>query len=78
MRWDLPAHVIERRIRAVTPNPGAWTMMGDMRLKLGAVTIDGHESLPAGVLAVDRTGYGSVPDPIRFVSVCSSRPARSR
>ena len=25
VRWDLPAHVVERRIRAVTPNPGAWT-----------------------------------------------------
>ena len=26
VRWELPAHVIDRRIRAVTPNPGAWTM----------------------------------------------------
>lgn len=68
VRWNLPAHVIERRIRAVTPNPGAWTMMGDMRLKLGAVTIDGHESLPAGVLAVDRTGVwvGTGSDPVRL------------
>ena len=68
VRWDLPAHVIERRIRAVTPNPGAWTMMGDMRLKLGAVTIGGHESLPAGVLAVDRTGVwgGTGSAPVRL------------
>lgn len=68
VRWDLPAHVVERRIRAVTPNPGAWTMMGDMRLKLGAVTIDGHESLPVGVLSVDRTGVwvGTGSDPVRL------------
>lgn len=68
VRWDLPAHVIERRIRAVTPNPGAWTMMGDMRLKLGAVTVDGQDRLPPGVLVVDRTGVrvGTGSDPVRL------------
>ncbi len=35
VRWDLPAEVVERRIRAVTPNPGAWTLIGDLRVKLG-------------------------------------------
>src|ERR1700751_4739317 len=30
--WDLPAQVGERRIRAVTPNPGAWTLIGDLRV----------------------------------------------
>lgn len=40
VRWDLPAHVVDRRIRAVTPNPGAWTMIGDLRVKVGPVTID--------------------------------------
>ena len=30
VRWDLPAHVVERRIRAVTPNPGAWTLVGEL------------------------------------------------
>ena len=37
VRWDLPAPVVERRIRAVTPNPGAWTVIGDLRIKLGPV-----------------------------------------
>ncbi|MDF2828567.1 MAG: methionyl-tRNA formyltransferase, partial [Mycobacterium sp.] len=37
VRWDLPAHVVDRRIRAVTPNPGAWTTIGDLRVKLGPV-----------------------------------------
>ena len=37
VRWDLPAHVVDRRIRAVTPNPGAWTMIGDLRVKVGPV-----------------------------------------
>ncbi len=40
VRWDLPAHVVDRRIRAVTPNPGAWTLVGDLRIKLGPVSVD--------------------------------------
>jgi methionyl-tRNA formyltransferase len=35
VRWDLPAQAVERRIRAVTPNPGAWTMIDGVRLKIG-------------------------------------------
>jgi methionyl-tRNA formyltransferase len=58
VRWDLPAHVIERRIRAVTPNPGAWTMIGDLRVKLGPVGIDeaAPNPLPSGAILVDRSG----------------------
>lgn len=36
--WSMPGHLIDRRIRAHTPAPGAWTMLGDDRLKLGSVT----------------------------------------
>lgn len=35
VRWELPAHVVERRIRAMTPAPGAWTVFQGKRLKLG-------------------------------------------
>lgn len=60
VRWDLPAHVVERRIRSVTPNPGAWTMIGDLRLKLGPVTLpdeqDDREPLSPGEIRVDRGG----------------------
>ncbi|GEE02728.1 methionyl-tRNA formyltransferase [Gordonia spumicola] len=38
VRWDLPSHVVDRTIRAHTPAPGAWTALGDTRLKLGPVT----------------------------------------
>ncbi|ORX02350.1 methionyl-tRNA formyltransferase [Mycobacterium triplex] len=67
VRWDLPAAVVERRIRAVTPNPGAWTMIDDLRIKLGPVQIDADAgvSLPPGVIQVDRKnvriGTGSAP-----------------
>lgn len=57
VRWDLPAHVVERRIRAVTPNPGAWTMIGDLRVKLGPVTVDDQmESLTPGAIRAGRDG----------------------
>ena len=57
VRWDLPAHVVERRIRAVTPNPGAWTTIGDLRVKVGPVTTaDAPTGLAPGVIHVDRAG----------------------
>jgi methionyl-tRNA formyltransferase len=58
VRWDLPAQVVDRRIRAVTPNPGAWTMIGDLRIKVGPVTPDpqDQEPLPPGMIRVDRQG----------------------
>jgi methionyl-tRNA formyltransferase len=57
VRWDLPAHVVERRIRSVTPNPGAWTMIGELRMKLGAVTVDeAPNELAPGVIQVSRDG----------------------
>lgn len=66
IRWDLPAHVIERRIRAMTPNPGAWTMIGDMRIKVGPVSIEeSSDAVEPGVVMAEKTrvlvGTGSVP-----------------
>jgi methionyl-tRNA formyltransferase len=36
--WKLPAHLIDRQIRACTPDPGAWTDVESARLKLWPVT----------------------------------------
>jgi methionyl-tRNA formyltransferase len=36
--WSLPAFVVDRRIRGVTPAPGAWTTWRGDRLRLGPVT----------------------------------------
>jgi methionyl-tRNA formyltransferase len=72
VRWDLPASVVERRIRAVTPNPGAWTLVGDLRLKLGPVHLDGDpgppEPLAPGAIHVGRQGVwiGTGSDPVRL------------
>ena len=42
VRWDDPALAIDRRIRAVTKEPGAWTMHGEVRIKLGPVSVSPH------------------------------------
>jgi methionyl-tRNA formyltransferase len=64
--WELPAQAVERRIRSVTPNPGAWTLIGDLRVKIGPVAVDDDaEPMPAGRVEVSRhgvrVGTGSAP-----------------
>ena len=45
--WARPASVIDRGIRAHTPAPGAWTMRGEERFKLGPIApTDGHTLAP--------------------------------
>jgi methionyl-tRNA formyltransferase len=68
VRWDLPAHVVDRRIRAVTPNPGAWTLIGDLRVKVGPVTMSVADPLPPGVIRVERSGVlvGTASHPVRL------------
>ena len=69
VRWDLPAHVVDRRIRAVTPNPGAWTMIGDLRVKLGPIIVEEtSDDLAPGVIRVERKGVhiGTSSQPVRL------------
>ncbi len=50
VRWDLPSHLIDRAVRAHTPAPGAWTELGEARIKLGPVSAaDDDEQAPAGL-----------------------------
>jgi len=49
VRWDTPALAVGRQIRACTPAPGAWTTLGDARLKLGPVR-DSAAAPPGGPL----------------------------
>lgn len=37
--WSQPDFAIDRHIRAYTPGPGAWTMLGEQRLKIAPVTL---------------------------------------
>lgn len=79
VRWDLPAHVVERRIRAVTPNPGAWTMIGDLRVKVGPVSIEqSADTLPPGTIRVERKGVhigtGSQPVALGVIQAPGKKP----
>jgi methionyl-tRNA formyltransferase len=63
--WTEPATAVDRRIRACTPAPGAWTTYERERVKLGPVTpADG--ALPPGELLVGKnavavgTGTGAL------------------
>ncbi len=72
VRWDLPAPIVERRIRAVTPNPGAWTMIGEQRIRLGPVFVAQEPAAPkalsAGEIHVDRRDVwiGTGSEPVRL------------
>ncbi|WP_233498523.1 methionyl-tRNA formyltransferase [Blastococcus sp. TF02A-26] len=55
--WALPAHVVDRRVRGVTPAPGAWTTWRGDRLRLGPVEpLPTSLGLEAGELSVGSTG----------------------
>jgi methionyl-tRNA formyltransferase len=62
--WQLPALAIERHIRAMTPEPGAWTMSGDQRIKLFPVSLapEVNHLTPGEVIKIDNqvlVGTGS-------------------
>ncbi len=72
--WSEPAVAVDRRVRACTPEPGAWTTYAGERIKLGPVTIPAEQPeqrLAAGVLAVGKqqvlVGTGS--DAVRLGTV---------
>ena len=55
VRWTDPAFAVDRRIRACTPLPGAWTTLDDKRLKLGPVRlIPDVDGLAPGEIEVGR------------------------
>ncbi|MGY1621482.1 methionyl-tRNA formyltransferase [Geodermatophilus sp. SYSU D00965] len=55
--WALPAHVVDRRVRGVTPAPGAWTTWRGDRLRLGPVEpLPSSLGLAPGELSVGSTG----------------------
>src|SRR5438067_487078 len=55
VRWAEPAFAVDRRIRACTPAPGAWTTFRGERVKLGPVRPTGGASgLGPGEISVGR------------------------
>ncbi len=67
--WRLPALAIDRQIRACTPAPGAWTLLGDERLKLGPVAVAADQpALPPGRVHVTKHAVfvGTATQPVRL------------
>ncbi|HVA61990.1 MAG TPA: methionyl-tRNA formyltransferase [Mycobacteriales bacterium] len=64
IRWPDPAPAVDRRIRACTPAPGAWTTYAGRRIKLAPVELTASSDLDPGQLRVTReavlVGTGSL------------------
>ena len=70
--WSLPAHVVDRRVRGVTPAPGAWTTFRGDRLRLGPVEpLPTSLGLAPGEISAGRTGVlvGTGGGPVRLGQV---------
>jgi methionyl-tRNA formyltransferase len=79
VRWADPAFAVDRRVRACTPAPGAWTTFRGERVKLGPVVgaADGPRLAP-GELRVERdrllAGTGTDPVAVGEVRAAGKRP----
>lgn len=77
VRWDLPAHLVDRAIRAVTPAPGAWTTLAGERFKVGPLDLDAavpeqvSAELPPGRIATTRKAafVGTADRPVKLGTV---------
>jgi methionyl-tRNA formyltransferase len=80
VRWAEPALAVDRRIRACTPGPGAWTMLGEARIKLWPLAVppaaaDGRspagQPLAPGEVRVQRASVlvGTATEPVELGDV---------
>lgn len=66
--WSEPAVAVDRRIRACTPAPGAWSSFAGERIKLGPVRPVDREPLAPGLLEVTKNAVfaGTATDPVQL------------
>ena len=82
VRWPEPAFAVDRRVRACTPAPGAWTTFRGERVKLGPVTPlpsgSAEVRLAPGEIRVERdrvlAGTGTDPVAVGEVRAAGKRP----
>lgn len=69
--WSQPALAVDRRIRACTPGPGAWSTYDGERIKLGPVRLTGEERLAPGTLRVTKNAVyvGTATEPVQLGEV---------
>ncbi|MEU8006639.1 methionyl-tRNA formyltransferase [Catellatospora sp. NPDC049111] len=79
VRWDEPAFAVDRRVRATTPGPGAWTTFRGERVKLGPVlpVADGPALKPGDLLVEKRrvlVGTATSPVELGEVRAAGKKP----
>jgi methionyl-tRNA formyltransferase len=82
VRWREPAFAVDRRVRACTPAPGAWTTLRGERVKLGPVTpiseSDNAAALAPGALRVEKArvlaGTATAPVALGEVRAAGKKP----
>ncbi len=79
VRWSEPALAVDRRIRAGTPAPGAWSTLRGERVKLGPVRpVEDQDALAPGELRVERSrvlvGTATTPVALGQVQPAGRRP----
>jgi methionyl-tRNA formyltransferase len=79
VRWTEPAFAVDRRVRACTPDPGAWTTLRGERVKLGPVRpVRDAGQLAPGAVRVERqrvlVGTATVPVVLGEVRAAGKKP----
>ncbi|TCO48994.1 methionyl-tRNA formyltransferase [Actinocrispum wychmicini] len=69
--FTVPGIAVDRLVRAVTPEPGAWAEFRGERLKLGPVSVAEADSLAPGEVCVERKRVlvGTATQPVRLGDV---------
>ncbi|EFQ83903.1 methionyl-tRNA formyltransferase [Aeromicrobium marinum DSM 15272] len=52
--WARSAFAVDRQIRGCTPSPGAWTVLGEDRVKIGPAVVSDDRTLPPGRIGVSK------------------------
>jgi methionyl-tRNA formyltransferase len=79
VRWELPAHAVDRQVRACTPAPGAWTTLPDGSVaRIGPVRVreDSPPTVPGQVRLVEGevlVGTGSHPVALTTITPAGKR-----
>ena len=79
VRWGDPAFAVDRRVRACTPEPGAWTTLRGERIKLGPVRpVSDAAPLAPGHIMVERSrvlvGTGTEPVALGEIRAAGKKP----
>ena len=76
--WQVPALGVDRHIRALTPDPGAWTESPWGRMGLGPIRVTDEDTLPPGAIVAGkrevRVGTGTTDVVLGSVTAPGRRP----